>query len=747
MTLIDRKRQQPDLVPHSERKHKQPPNASETLMENVNQASRLRVYHDDESEFEEYPLNKALMTLGRLPGNDIVIQDEAISGHHAKIISAQGSSCIEDLDSTNGTYVNSERIQMRVLRNGDTIQLARVKLNYLNDMSVEQVADQQDHLGEAVRLRPEPFLPVPIDRVLRRTGSVSRKRALVLFSVLAIVAVAAVVGWVVGSRIESPADAAARTAAPTPSPILVPLEERVLSSNIVTRGTARFGLPQPISIAPSALKANTGLITTLPLRNTQLEEGGVIFTASGRPVFVLQGQNPAYRDLGPGISGVDVRQLEQGLQRLGFDPGPIDGTYDQQTSAAVAEWYQSAGWEPFGPTRDQIAKVRTLERDFTDTEKLKVTASGAVTVASKTVNSARATAEYNNRIAEAELATKKAEWRRLIGSTENLLTVELERAKAGHAITAAESEVAARIADRSLIVLDPRQTETARAAADAKLELAKAVELKARLEGEAAIQTAEREARRAVGRYELAEVALNSTQLAGEKEVRAALDALEVARLDARLAADHAARLSAELEAAKRKLGVQVPIDEIVFLPALPVRVEELKAHVGDAARGPVLSVTDNQLAIDSSLTLDAAPLVISGMPVSIDEQALGIKATGIVKRVANTPGTHGVDGYHIYFEVRVDETPVHLEGFSLRLTIPIESTEGVVLAVPISALSLAADGTSRVQVERDGALEYIVVEPGLSADGYVKVTPVDGTLAPGQLVVVGYENPATGSL
>jgi len=129
-------------------------------------------------------------------------------------------------------------------------------------------------------------------------------------------------------------------------------------------------------------------------------------------------------------------------------------------------------------------------------------------------------------------------------------------------------------------------------------------------------------------------------------------------------------------------------------------------------------------------------------MPVAIDEQALGIKATGVVTRVADTPGTHGVDGYHIYFEVRVDKTPTRLEGFSLRLTIPIKSTKGVVTVVPLSALSLAADGTSRVQVARDGALEYIVVKPGLSADGFVEVTPVNGTLAPGQLVVVGYKNP-----
>ena len=80
----------------------------------------------------------------------------------------------------------------------------------------------------------------------------SNQRITALLVVLALVAVVAVGSWVVGSQIESPAEAAARTAPPKPSPILVPVEERVLSSNIVTRGTARFGLPQPLAIAPSA---------------------------------------------------------------------------------------------------------------------------------------------------------------------------------------------------------------------------------------------------------------------------------------------------------------------------------------------------------------------------------------------------------------------------------------------------------------------------------------------------------------
>jgi multidrug efflux pump subunit AcrA (membrane-fusion protein) len=323
------------------------------------------------------------------------------------------------------------------------------------------------------------------------------------------------------------------------------------------------------------------------------------------------------------------------------------------------------------------------------------------------------------------------------------LAVESERAKATYSDTAASADVAAQIADRALIVLDPRQPETARAAADARLAVARAAAERIKLEGKLAIMTAERDAKLAAEQLALAEAAGRSVRLEGAKTVQAALDAQKLAELDARLTAARANRLAADLETARRKMGVQVPVDEVVFLPALPVRVEEVTAVVGAAAAGPVMSVTDNQLAIDSSLALDAAPLVKPGMPVTIDEQALGVKAKGVVEQVASTPGTRGVDGYHIYLEVRVVETQAKLEGFSLRLTIPIESTQGAVRAVPTSALSLAADGTSRIQVQNNnGALEYVVVKPGLAADGYVEVTPVDGTLAPGQLVVVGYKTP-----
>ncbi len=61
-------------------------------------------------------------------------------------------------------------------------------------------------------------------------------------------------------------------------------------------------------------------------------------------------------------------------------------------------------------------------------------------------------------------------------------------------------------------------------------------------------------------------------------------------------------------------------------------------------------------------------------------------------------------------------------------------------LAVPVGALSLAADGSTRVQRRNGSVLEFVTVEPGLSADGMVEVTPIDGSLAAGDLVVVGFD-------
>ena len=564
------------------------------------------------------------------------------------------------------------------------------------------------------------------------------KRVTVLWTVLSLVGGIAVGAWYAGSRIQSPAEMAARTAPPKPSPILVPVELRVLSSDVVTRGTVRFGLPQPISIAPSAVKGGIGLIATLPRPNAGFQEGELILSVSGRPVFVLRGETPAHRDMAPGISGGDVRQLEQALARLGFDPGPVDGIYDQKTSAAVERWYRKAGWDPFGPTREQSAAVLAIERDWSDAVRARLAAESARETAVRAVAAARAVADQNTR--QAALARAGDGRRPADTRAGQSLALEAERARAAHAATAAAADVAAQVADRAIIALDPRQTETARALAEAKLRTARAAQRKAKLEADLALQTATRDAALAEERIKVAEAAVNAARLEGERSVRAAQEQQTLAEFDVKVTKERAERLERELAAARARIGVQVPADEVIFIPSLPVRVHEVTASVGANASGPVMSVTDNLLSIDSQLPIGSAALVQPGMKVAIDEQALGIKATGVVDTVANTPGTRGVDGYHFYLGVRIESTPVSMAGFSVRLTIPIETTKGPVTAVPTSAVSLALDGTSRVLVDRAGTQEYVTVQPGLSTGGYVEVTAPDRRLVPGQLVVVGYQ-------
>jgi hypothetical protein len=243
-----------------------------------------------------------------------------------------------------------------------------------------------------------------------RGGSVvSRKRFLTIFAVLAIVVAVAAVSWIAGSSIQSPAEAAARTAPPTPSPILVPVEERVLTSDVVTRGTARYGLPQEITLVPSSLKADVGLVTTLPARDTQLNEGDLLLTVSGRPVFLLQGEIPIYRDFLPGHAGEDVLQLEFALQRLAFDPGPIDGTYDEQTSTAVSDWYTSQGWQSFAATPAQHGNIRALEQQLAAARQDEAGAEAAAEAAPLAVEVARAEAQATNKLAQNAVAAAGAD--------------------------------------------------------------------------------------------------------------------------------------------------------------------------------------------------------------------------------------------------------------------------------------------------------------------------------------------------
>jgi len=98
----------------------------------------------DGSVLKEYTLSKERMTIGRKPHNDIVIDNLAVSGEHAAILTILNDSFLEDLDSTNGVMVNGAQIKKHFLQNNDVIEIGKYKLKYMNEQQGQGQAAEGD---------------------------------------------------------------------------------------------------------------------------------------------------------------------------------------------------------------------------------------------------------------------------------------------------------------------------------------------------------------------------------------------------------------------------------------------------------------------------------------------------------------------------------------------------------------------------------------------------------------------------
>jgi predicted component of type VI protein secretion system len=99
------------------------------------------VLHLDGQVLAEYNMSKERYTIGRLPDNDIRIDNAAVSGHHALVINILNDSFLEDLNSTNGTYVNGKIIKKHALQHGDVITVGHHALRFV-DSETEEPADE-----------------------------------------------------------------------------------------------------------------------------------------------------------------------------------------------------------------------------------------------------------------------------------------------------------------------------------------------------------------------------------------------------------------------------------------------------------------------------------------------------------------------------------------------------------------------------------------------------------------------------
>jgi predicted component of type VI protein secretion system len=118
----------------------------------------------------EYNMNKERYTIGRLPDNDIRIDNPAVSGHHSLIINILNDSFLEDLNSTNGTYVNGKLIKKHAMQHGDIITVGHHQLRFVDSHGGDT---EQDDFEKTMVIAPS----VQGEERVRRAGAAVEQAA------------------------------------------------------------------------------------------------------------------------------------------------------------------------------------------------------------------------------------------------------------------------------------------------------------------------------------------------------------------------------------------------------------------------------------------------------------------------------------------------------------------------------------------------------------------------------------------
>ena len=94
----------------------------------------------DGQVLKEIPLSKERITIGRKAHNDVQIDNLAVSGEHAVIVSIMDDAFLEDLGSTNGTMVNGKAVKKHFLQDNDVVELGKYKLKYMAEKGKPKAA-------------------------------------------------------------------------------------------------------------------------------------------------------------------------------------------------------------------------------------------------------------------------------------------------------------------------------------------------------------------------------------------------------------------------------------------------------------------------------------------------------------------------------------------------------------------------------------------------------------------------------
>ncbi len=136
---------------------------------------------------KQYPLNKEEIVIGRGADNDIVLDMDNVSRRHAKVVSRKEGFFVEDLASTNGSYVNDEEVANRQLMNGDLIKIGGGILKFLQGGNIEALFHEEIYRMTIVdgltQVHNKRYFLEFIDREMARCARYNRPLSLILFDI------------------------------------------------------------------------------------------------------------------------------------------------------------------------------------------------------------------------------------------------------------------------------------------------------------------------------------------------------------------------------------------------------------------------------------------------------------------------------------------------------------------------------------------------------------------------------------
>jgi FHA domain len=166
---------------------------------------------------KEIPLTKERTTIGRKPHNDIQIDNLAVSGEHAVIVTILNDSFLEDLGSTNGTVVNGNPVKKHFLQNNDVVELGKYKLKFIGDTAPAAAGEKAD-FEKTMVLRPSA-MKAAADQAKAAGGGAQAAVAQRAAAVQQAVATATAAGFADKDAAKPAAPNPATVSSPPPAPV------------------------------------------------------------------------------------------------------------------------------------------------------------------------------------------------------------------------------------------------------------------------------------------------------------------------------------------------------------------------------------------------------------------------------------------------------------------------------------------------------------------------------------------------